>query len=163
MKFNVEIDIDWIDEDNGLDDEIKDQLVSGLARKIENQFTDDIARTISSTAHNFVKAKTEMIINSVLEKPIIITEGWNNKTEYNSIYDMIEQKMTGLYEGKINSKGTCKEDPLLSNLKSHIESSVSKLLGDVQRIIEKKSNEVARDAVKNHDLIKALENVVTIK
>ena len=163
MKFSVEVEIDWIDEENNLDDQVKQSLINGLARKIEDQVSKNVGIEIANTAENLVRAKTELIINSVLEKPITINKGWHKDETYDSIFDMVEQQMTELYEGKIISKGTCKEDPLLSNVKKYVDTAVNKLLKDVQIIIERKAAENAKAAVKESELMKAISSVVTIK
>ena len=163
MKINAEIEIDWLSEDENIDEVIKEQILKQLAKKIEDKFTDEITKEIANTAKNFIQAETELIINSTLEKPITITEGWNNKTEYSSIHEMIENKMTELYKGKINSNGSCKEDPLLANLKKYIDTSVNKLLNDVEAVMRRHADNAAKNAVKESELYKAVEHVVKIK
>ena len=162
MKIQAEIEIDWLDEDQGLDEVVESRLLKHLAQEIENKFADKVGEKIAAAADRLITAKTEMIINTVLEKPITITKGWNDKVEYCSIFDMVEQRMTALYEGKLDTSGKCKKDPLLENIEKHVKSSTDKLLNEVKIIIEKKAKSVAAEEVKNHELFSALEKVVKI-
>lgn len=160
MKFNVEVDIDWIDEEEGLDQVIKDHILNSLTKSIEDRFTENAGEMIAKNAERLIQAKTEMIINTTLEKPLTINEGWSRKEEYTSIHDMIEQKMIALYEGKLNLHGTCKKDPLLANLETHVGNEISKLLRAVENKIKINSKEIADKALQENALIGALEKVI---
>lgn len=148
MKFNVEIDIDWVDEESNIDDEIRNRIVADLSKQVISKFSDGVSKQISIDAERLVRAKTELIINTVLEKPITISEGWNNKTEYDSIYDMIEKRMSKLYEDKLMTTGKCVADPLLKNIEKYVDSITKKLLFDVEKAIKIHSENAAKKCVK---------------
>ena len=62
MKFNIEIDIDWIDDEDNLDDAIKRQLINGLSKKMENDFLGETGKLMAQAAEKLIKAKTEQLI-----------------------------------------------------------------------------------------------------
>jgi hypothetical protein len=163
MKITAEIEIDWIHEDEGLDEKVERRLLDALVNKIEGDFLKEAGKSVAQAANRLITAKTELLINSVLEKPVTVSNGWNDKREYDSIYAMVEQRMTELYEGKLNVNGQCKKDPLLANIEGFVKSSTDKLLKDVERIVEKHAKEAAAKEVKEHELFKTLEKVVSIK
>ena len=160
MKFNVEIDIDWIDEENNLDDTIKDEIISKLTKSILVEFSKGVSEQVAVAAENLVKAKTEMIINTALEQPITVTKGWNDKKEYASVYDMVEQRMTKLYEGKLGGGTTCEKDPLLGNIQNYVDRHIQSLLSDVENKIKRYSADAANTAVKESALLDAISQVV---
>ncbi len=163
MEITAKINIDWISEDDVLDEAVERKLLDSLSRAIQNEFMKEAGKKIAESANNLITAKTELLINTVLEQPVMISTGWQNKEEYDSIYDMVEKKMTALYQGKLDVSGQCQKDPLLSNIEEYVKSSVNKLLTDVENIIRKRAAEAAKTEVKEHELIKALSHVVTIK
>ena len=160
MKFKIEIDLDWIDEDIGIDDQIRNEIVDKLVGSIEEKFSSEISNKLAKKAETIVNAKTEFLINSVLEKPITINNGWKDTREYESIFEMVEEIMTDLYTGKIKSHGECKEDPLLSNIKNYVTKQTKKMLTKVQKTVESKAKEESLKAVNNNELVKALGLVV---
>jgi len=160
MKFNVEINIDWIDEERNLDEAIQEEIIGKLTKNIQNEFAAKISKQIALSAENLVRAKTELIINSTLEKPITITEGWNKSTEYPSVYEMVEQRMTKLYEGRLGGNNTCEKDPLLGNIENYVDKQVKTLLIDVQRRMEVCASNAAKKAVDENDLLKVINDVV---
>ena len=163
MKFNVEIELDGLDAESGLDDEIKAGVIYEITRQISDKFMSDTASSIAKAADSLIRAKTEMLINSVLEKPVTISNGWNDKTEYSSILDMVEKRMTALYEGKIIASKTCTKDPLLGQVEAYADKKVKAMLVDVEKIVIKHADISAREALKNNKLIEALGSVVNIK
>lgn len=157
MKFNIEIELDYLEEGGDLNTEIKQALIYQLSQKIEREFLKDSGKQIALAANKLITAKTELIINTVLEKPVIISDGWHKSTKYNSLYEMIEQKMTRLYEGKLNVNGTCTKDPLLANLEKYIDNQVSNSLHKTQALLNKQGKLMAIKAVEENGLVKSLK------
>ena len=161
MRFNITVEIDWIDDDGNVDDEIKHKLIQGLSEKIELKFLKDAGSLVAQSASKLITAKTEMLINSVLEQPVTISDGWGrNNQEYDSIMDMVEKKMTNLYQGKLNVNGQCTKDPLLANIDKSVESQVKSMLAVVARKIEEHSKRAAIKAVEENSLIKSIKQVI---
>ena len=156
MKFNVEIEIDWIDEENNLDGEIQDRIISSLTDRIGAEFEKGISSDMAKAAHALVKAKTELLINTVMEKPVVISDGWQSKKEYDSIFDMVESRMTALYEGKLDATGKCEKDPLLASIQNYTDQAVKKLLMDVEKTIKHNADIAAKKAVEESKLIQAI-------
>ena len=161
MKLNITIDIDWIDEEGNLDDEVKQRIINRLSQKIESDFLKDSAKRIAESANKLITAKTEMLINSVLEEPVTISDGWGrNNEKYDSIMDMVEQKMTNLYQGKLSVNGQCTKDPLLASIDKSVESQVTSMLHSVTRQIEQHSKASAMRAVEENSLIKSIKQAI---
>lgn len=163
MKFNIEINIDWIDEDHTLDSLVQEKIEKALVDKIYKDFSSDVGNRIASTAENYIKAKTELVINTALENPITITEGWNNTKTYDSVFAMVEERMTKLYQGKLGDGNKCEKDPLLSNIQNFVDQKVKTLLYDVEKLARKMANESAINAVNDSELIKAIGIVMRDK
>ena len=158
MKINAEIDIEWLNEDGKIDAEVDKQLFNAVAEKLYLDLARTLGPKFAKSVEDSLSIKTSQLINTVLEGPITIKKGWNDETDYESIYDMIEQKMTALYEGKIESAhGTCNKDPLLANLENYINLSIKRLLHDVENKVKLHANEAAKKEVSDHHLIKALQ------
>ena len=159
-KVTLTLDIDWIDEDGGLDEMIEAKVIDALIDKLQKDFLAASGNAIADRADSYIKAKTELLINSVLEQPITVTAGWNEKTEYSSIWDMVETRMTKLYEGKLGDSGKCEKDPLLSKINATVDNTVNTLMGKVEKLVMSESQKAARKQVASNALIKALGAVV---
>ena len=160
MKFNVEVDIDYINEDGSLDEEVKHQIILGLSRKLENEFTGEAGKKISLAAEKLITAKTELLIHTLLEKPVTISNGWNSKKEYDSIYDMVEQKMTALYHGKLDNGGNCEKDPLLGRIEKYVENHVNTKIRTIESKIDQYAKRHAKTTLKESSLAKTLREII---
>jgi len=160
MNFNVNIEIDWISEDSTLDDELQQRIISNLTTQIEDRCLSNISKQIAETASSLVRAKTELLINTALEQPITITKGWNDKKEYPSVYDMVEEQMTALYKGKLESSGTCQKDPLLNNIEHYVKNEVTRMLNSVTDKIQRHAKASAKDAIRENALLKSISSVI---
>ena len=155
MKMNVEIELGWID--GNPDEEIKELLEKALVEKVTESLSEDITKKISERADRLVTAKVEMLINSILEKPITITRGWNDKTEYDSTFDMVETRMSQLYGERMDvSNAKCSKDPYLSKIEAYVKNRSEELLSAIEKKIKEHGDKIAKEAVNNHELIKAI-------
>lgn len=163
MKFTVEIDIDWVDEESNLDEEVKRRLVDKVAKQVEEKFTDTVKSNIAKAADKLVTAKTEQLIYSILEKPVTVSNGWNSTIEYDSIYDMVEKRMTAMYDKKFADNGKCEKDPLLANIEKYVEQHVGSKLRGIETIINNHAKTHAANTLKQSNLAATLKAILPEK
>ena len=155
MEMNVEIELGWIDGNPG--EEIKELLEKALIEKVTESLSEDITKKISERADRIVTAKVDMLINSILEKPITITRGWSEKTEYASTFDMVETRMSQLYGERMHvSDSNCSKDPYLSKVEAYVNTRSKEMLSAIEKKIKQHGDKIAKEAVNNHALIKAI-------
>ena len=83
--------------------------------------------------------------------------GWNDKTEYDSTFDMVETRMSQLYGERMDvSNGKCSKDPYLSKIEAYVKNRAEELLNVIEKKIKEHGNRIAKEAINNHDLIKAI-------
>lgn len=87
-KFNISVEVDWLEEDGSLDQIIKDEIVGGVAEKVIANLT----QSMESEATQIVKDKMAELdasisdkLNSMMEEffntPKDITDRWGNVKE----------------------------------------------------------------------------------
>lgn len=89
-KFNVTVEIDYIDEDGNLDDAICDQIVSSVVSKVSDATTKQIqekANKIFEERLNAVEASVSDRLNEMMDeffsKPKDITDSWGETKRKN--------------------------------------------------------------------------------
>ena len=161
MKFDITIDSEDFDEYNDFDTEFKEKIERGIQKRILDEFNKEAGKQIALKAERLITAKTELLINTLLERPITISQGWNKEDKYDSIYDMVEQQMTNLYDDKFDkAKGTCTKDPLLSKIENYVSQTMDVLLRKVERKIKAYADIAARDALETSDLLRSINAVI---
>lgn len=166
MLVKVEVEIDYIEEDGSLDEEfeagIRQSLVSNLVRKVEKNLSDEFALTIAKEANKIVEAKVGQLINTCLEQPITINKGWREKKEYESIYEMVEQELTALYQKGV-AGSSCGIDPILPRVENYIQHETRVLLTDIEKKMNSVAKSFARKAVDENEFIEKLEVLMAEK
>lgn len=161
MKITTEIEITWLDNEGNLDRAVEQQLLTALTNTIQNDFLKHAGAKLAARAEKIIMAKTEFLIDSILEQPVVISDGWQKKEEYPSILDMVEQKMTALYEGKLQSKGgTCEKDPVLIKIENVVQNETTRRLKVIEDHIQKRAAGIAKKTINNSKLAKTLKVVI---
>lgn len=158
MNFQVEVNLDYLEGAAG--EEFESQLLASLVEKITEEAKAGIVDRVIASAEKVIGEKTELLINTVLEGPLVISTGWNKEERYDSIFDMIEERFTDLYKGKLDVSGTCKKDPLLATLDAHIKTQATAVLQSVERAIASHAAKQTKKEIEEHELIKALGVVI---
>lgn len=163
MKLNIEIDLDWIDEEGSIDEEIEHRLIKSLSDKLEHNFIKDASTKVALAADKLITAKTELLINTILEKPVKVSNGWNDNREYGSIYEMVESRMSAMYGEKLDNNGKCTKDPLLSQIESYVDGEITRhteKMTDKARVIAERE---AKKAIKENKTVQAIESLIVSK
>lgn len=162
MNFKIELNIDWIDEDQNLDEAVKNAIISKLVHSIENKLAEQLTKDIASKANEVIDHKVSEIISNLLKKPITVNEGWNKQETYDSIEQMVEIKLSSLYDSKFGGNG-CSEDPVLMKLKDHIAGESKRLVDRTEALIKEHATREAQRELKESQLFKALTTVLPEK
>jgi hypothetical protein len=163
MKFNVEVEIDYLD-DNSIDGEFAARLENSVVEKVSQQLSGELATNIANKANSLVTAKVELLINTILEQPITVTKGWNDVTKYASTFDMVETRMSQLYGERLDvNSGKCMKDPYLSVLEKYIDDHIKKLMTAVEKQIKEEGAKIARKSLNDHELMQAIGATVQLK
>ena len=103
-KFNIEVELDWVDEENGytIDEEIKEQVVSGVkdallrkatvevVQRVDKVIADKIIEaeeTIQETVDRFVETVSEEKIANIMIP--IKTGSWSSDVKYISLSEYV--------------------------------------------------------------------------
>ena len=110
-KFNIEIELDWVDEESGytIDEEIKEQVVSGVKDALLRKATDEAVRrvdkaiadkileaeeTIQETVDKFVKTVSEEKIAEIMIP--VKEDSWSSKVTYIPLSEYVGKRF-GLF------------------------------------------------------------------
>lgn len=157
MKFDVTIEIDRIGEYSSLDETFSSRLQDAVIKKVTESLSVELTKKIAERADKLVTAKVELLINAILEQPITVTRGWFDKTEYASTFDMVEARMSQLYDERMDvSSGKCSKDPYLAEVERYVDSEVKANLQNIEAAIKSHAALEAKKAVNENELIRAI-------
>lgn len=145
MKLNLEIELDWIDDEMKLDDVVKDQIITGVMNrinkdvlaKIENKIDGMIDKTIISR----INKATDKMFKDFLKRPVQINDDYGSTIKtYKNVTEVIKEKFDKFMTQPVDGNG------------NSYEGSYSKKFTRLTFIIDKQlkdfANEFTTNAVK---------------
>lgn len=139
MKFKIEVDIDWIDNDASLDSSIKERIVEQVIEKINESSVEDIAERAQKLMTDRANQIVDSAYESLLGKPISVTDEWGKVVkEYTSAEEMIKHRFDKFMSERVDSYGN----------HSTYSSEGTRLDYIVKKQLEKITKEFTEKAVK---------------
>lgn len=97
-KFNIEIELDWLDDDVGVDDSIKQEVISGLQNRIihnlEEGIKEKVEERVSDEVDKVVEAYLEKVTLKTLDEMTIPYKesSWSSQAEHIPLSEYIGKK-----------------------------------------------------------------------
>jgi hypothetical protein len=114
MKLNLEIELDWIDEEMNLDDTVKQNVINAVVNKVQKGIEEKVEKKINATIDNIVVAKinekTEELFNGFMNRQICISDKYGDKIKvYPSMSDLIKERFDNFMLENVDEKGNSSE------------------------------------------------------
>lgn len=106
MKLNVTVDIDWLGEDESIDEAIKSQIIRGVVKTI----SDDVIRSVKNEATKQVEQRVSELVDSTynefLNGTVNLTDRWGEVTKKDvSIKSLIKAQCDKWLTEKVDENG----------------------------------------------------------
>lgn len=161
-KFNIEVELDWLDSETSIDEEIREEVIRGAKKYLLNNTTDEIIKKLDEALADKVKEFSDVIDNKVDEflntistdniskiKIPVKEYDWGTEVEMKPITKFIEEKFnyyvsqkrydSEFNEARYNSdrKYSMLELDITRYLDSVLSKKVSDMVKSAQANVEK--------------------------
>lgn len=162
-KFNIEVELDWVDEENGytIDEEIKEQVVSGVKDALLRKATDEAVQrvdkaiadkileaegTIQDTVDKFVETVSQEKIANIMMPTR--TGSWSSDVKYIPLSEYVGKRFEAFSKEKRYDKhgntSTYSSDRVLSMaelltwqyLEKELGTKVEKMIANAKKDVE---------------------------
>ncbi|MBB6446504.1 hypothetical protein [Bacillus benzoevorans] len=145
MKLNVTVDIDWLNEDESLDEAIKKQIINSVVKKI----SDDVITSVKYEAEKKVQERVNELVdatyNEFLNGKVTLTDRWGDVTKKDvSIKNLIKDKCDKWLTEKVNDRGEPNRDSWgnsQTRMQYFIDKQISKQTKEMSNQIVTKVNQ----------------------
>lgn len=108
--MNLEIEVDWIDDESNLDDLVKSQIIAGVMTKINQSVLLKIESKIESKMDKLIIGRINKSVDKMfkdfLKRPVQINDRYGSTIEqYNSVTDVIKKKFDRFMTETVDEKG----------------------------------------------------------
>jgi len=165
-KFNIELEIDWIDEESNLDETVKLEIMSSIERKVTSKIYEKILKKSSEVIEaKVIELATSAVnekIDDFISKPRNITDKYGEVERENvTIESLFIESMESAFDKKTLSKDgrnhTGYGSGSHSILSYLIEQKMNAFNADVESLIDKEVKHHAEITKEN------IEQMVTEK
>ena len=152
MKFNVEIDLDWIEEDSTVDEEVKRQIISNVEKNVTGNLQKMIIESAKQRIETAVletatKSVSDRVAELMLEKRVVTDEnGRVLKADFSLESKLIEIIDSALTRKTLNENGSAAngygakysmfEFMAFKNIEKLVDAHVTKHATEVHKNIE---------------------------
>lgn len=109
MKFNVEIELDWVEPDGSIDEEVRKEIINGISRKINTKSQEEIVKQvekkISDEVESIISNQVNKVVKDFLNKGVKITDSYGDVKKEIVIKDLLKEKFDKFMVQKVDSKG----------------------------------------------------------
>ena len=110
MKLNLELNIDWLDEEMSLDEAVRqnviDSIVSKIQAKVEEQVQKNAEDLISQTIVDKINAKTEELFDDFMNKEVILHDKYGDVVNsYENVTEVIKNRFDNFLTQKVDEDG----------------------------------------------------------
>lgn len=169
-KFNIEVELEWLDEENfSIDEEIKEQVIRGVKNQLLDKATDEVVKKLDSEIAKKLEEATKVIEERVEDFIGVVTENqiekikiprkkssWGSEVENIPISEFIGEQYEAYLTKKVYNNNyemaRYESDRQYSISEKHIRDYLNKTLAKQVSEMVKQAQKDAEDTV-----IKTLE------
>lgn len=105
-KIKVELELDYIDDENNLDGEIISRIAREVANRISKKSIDEAVGSVGGLVDEQVEKAVTDCYTKLMDQHVIITDKWGDKDEeHDSVEDLIKRRFDKYLSEKVNNKG----------------------------------------------------------
>lgn len=162
-KFNIEVELDWLnDEEYSIDDEIREQVVRGVKNELLKKATDEALKKLDSAIADKLKEATDIIEQRVQDFISVVTEKqiekikipfkkdrWSDSVDFIPISEFVGKQYEEYLTKKVYNRDfeVARYDsdkvysPIEAHIKSYLNSTLSAQVSDMVKGAQKEAED----------------------
>ena len=106
MKIKTEIDIAWIDEEQSVDDAVRESLIGAVVTQIEGKLLDGIKKQATDRMLERVDQLIDQILHNFMDREVQVTDKWGDVIErFESVNELLKGKFDGYLTAQVDRNG----------------------------------------------------------
>lgn len=106
MKFNIEVEIDWIDTNGDIDSVIKNEISERVVHVVTEKIEKEMEQKAIATIEGKVDDVCNNLIESFLKRKITITDKWGEEViSDTSIEEILKKKFDEFWSADVDEHG----------------------------------------------------------
>lgn len=146
MLFKVEVELDWVEGDNSIDDEVRSQIVSEVARQVRTNINETTKKEIQSRVSDKVDEWILEQLSLFCDRQIRITDKWGDTQEtHESVTEMFKSKFDEFFNASVDKDGKALSACAYGHRTTRIDYLLNKMAQDyLKEVTDDMDNRVKR-------------------
>lgn len=155
MKLNLEIEIDWIDEERGIDEIVKNEIISGITSRIESKISEQVTKKVNDMIDNriveIIDQKTSDVFNDFINRPVTLTDSYGSKMRvYDKMEDLIKERFDNFLIQPVDEKGNAVNSSSYGSKFKRLEFVIDKQMKDMADKFTNDAVKKVSEEIKSH-------------
>ena len=110
MKFTVEVDLDWMEEDGSLTESVQRQVIGKIEDRVSEEARKQITLAVADRLGTIVDDNLNDILQEWMSNKVEVTDQWGEVVHSGAILDMIKKKFDLFWNTKVDAQGRSGRD-----------------------------------------------------
>lgn len=153
-KFNITVDIDYVDEDGNLDEVLYDKIVNSVVDKVSNKVVENMTNSVkdkideeSVRVSEKISERLNEYMEEFFEKPRNIYDKWGELVKSNTcVKEMLKEACDNFMSASVDESGKPSTSSWNNKIMSRTEYMVKKVVNaDMEYAIKKATDEITKE------------------
>lgn len=154
MKLNLEIELDWIDEEKGIDETVKEQIIKGIMSKIGDKIIskidEKVNNVIDETIVSKINERTDALFTDFISRPVTLSDNYGSKIKvYENMEQLIKERFDNFMVQNVDDQGRTSESSYGQKFK-RLEFIIDKQLKDFAHKFTTDAVKQVSEEIKHH-------------
>jgi hypothetical protein len=106
MKITAEIDLNYIGEDESIDDAILSRIVEKITGSVSSKISDEIKNKVFASLQEKVAKTIDDLLSDFMNRPVVQTDKWGDKvSEFSSVSEMLKTNFDEFMTTPVDNNG----------------------------------------------------------
>lgn len=154
MKFKIEVELDWIDEESNLDDNVKDLVVSKLVKSVQEKMNDSVVKQVDAALKphlDKIETKVNDLVqgtyDEMIDKDVQVTDQYGDVIKSINVKKIVKDKWERFLTEQVDEYGKASN---YSSKGTRINHIVDKQIKQMSEEFTKKAVQTVKDNIKNY-------------
>jgi len=106
MKFNIEVELDWVEEGGDIDSQVKEAITQRVIQTIEKRVVAKIEEKVSQTAEKKADDMCQNMMDEFINKKITTTDRWGDAIATDTtIKEILKKRFDSYWDELVDKSG----------------------------------------------------------
>lgn len=155
MKLNLEIEIDWIDEEKGIEEVVEQKIIDAVTNKVQKLISDKIETKVNKIVDEQVvdniNKKTDELFTDFINRPVSLTDNYGSVIKvYDRMELLIKERFDNFLTQPVDKNGNATEYDRYGEKFKRLDFIIDKQIKDFANTFTTEAVKKVSEEIKQH-------------